>query len=75
MNAVLVIVIMADPTLQTYCCHHHVHTTEMAVRIMREFDTDAYNAVCMVSSIVGILGASYQVRYHVEKQDLHKKTA
>lgn len=52
---------MADPTIQTFCCHHN-NRTDMALVIMGEFNTDAYNTVCMVSSSIGILGAIYQVR-------------
>ena len=52
---------MADPTIQTFCCHHG-NGTDMAVTIMQEFNTDAYNAVCIFSSCLGILGAVYQVR-------------
>lgn len=51
---------MADPTIQTFCCHH-ANGTDMAVTIMEEFDTDAYNSVCLFSSALGILGAAYQV--------------
>lgn len=51
---------MADPTIQTFCCHH-ANGTDMAVTIMEEFNTDAYNGVCLFSSALGILGAIYQV--------------
>lgn len=51
---------MADPTIQTFCCRHN-NETDMAVVIMQEFNTDAYNTVCMLSSTMGILGAIYQV--------------
>ncbi|XP_058791604.1 G-protein coupled receptor 143-like [Phymastichus coffea] len=51
---------MADPTIQTFCCHHN-NRTDMATSIMNEFNTDAYNTVCMVSSSLGIMGAIYQV--------------
>lgn len=34
----------------------------MAVVIMQEFNTDAYNTVCMLSSTMGIFGAVYQVK-------------
>lgn len=52
---------MADPTIQTFCCHHS-NSTDMAIMIMQEFNTDVYNTVCMLSSSIGILGAVYQVR-------------
>lgn len=51
---------MADPTIQTFCCHHS-NRTDMAIIIMQEFNTDVYNIVCMLSSSIGILGAVYQV--------------
>lgn len=51
---------MADPTIQTFCCRN-VNDTNVAITIMQEFNTDAYNAVCIFSSILGILGAIYQV--------------
>lgn len=52
---------MADPTIQTFCCHHS-NSTDMAIVIMQEFNTDLYNTVCMLSSSIGILGAMYQVK-------------
>lgn len=51
---------MADPTIQTFCCHHG-NGTDMAITIMNHFNTDSYNIVCLFSSTVGILGALYQV--------------
>lgn len=51
---------MADPTLQTFCCHH-TNKTDIALVIMQEFNRNAYNTVCMVSSIIGMLGAIYQI--------------
>ena len=51
---------MADPTIQTFCCHHS-NRTDMAIVIMQEFNTDIYNAVCIFSSTIGILGAVYQI--------------
>ncbi|RLU14931.1 hypothetical protein DMN91_012818 [Ooceraea biroi] len=51
---------MADPTLQTFCCHH-TNRTDRAITIMQEFNTDAYNTVCIVSSTIGMIGAIYQV--------------
>ncbi|XP_071644231.1 G-protein coupled receptor 143 [Temnothorax longispinosus] len=51
---------MADPTLQTFCCHH-TNRTDMAIAIMQEFNTDAYNTVCMLSSTMGMIGAIYQI--------------
>ncbi|XP_043255008.1 G-protein coupled receptor 143-like [Colletes gigas] len=51
---------MADPTIQTFCCHHS-NSTDMAIVIMQEFNTNAYNTVCMLSSAIGMLGAIYQI--------------
>lgn len=51
---------MADPTIQTFCCHN-ANDTDRAVKIMSEFNTDSYNAVCLASSVLGIFGALYQV--------------
>ncbi|XP_012346223.1 G-protein coupled receptor 143 isoform X2 [Apis florea] len=51
---------MADPTIQTFCCHHS-NRTDMAIVIMQEFNTDVYNIICMLSSSIGILGAVYQI--------------
>lgn len=51
---------MADPTIQTFCCHHD-NSTDMSFRVMQEFNTDAYNAVCLTSSALGIFGAIYQI--------------
>lgn len=51
---------MADPTIQTFCCHSN-NDSDMSTVVMKQFNTNAYNIVCMVSSIMGILGAIYQV--------------
>ncbi|XP_012541170.1 G-protein coupled receptor 143 isoform X2 [Monomorium pharaonis] len=51
---------MADPTLQTFCCHH-TNRTDRAIALMQEFNTDAYNTVCMLSATMGMIGAIYQI--------------
>ena len=51
---------MADPTIQTLCCKH-TSDSDIGLTIMQELDTNAYNTVCLVSSIVGVIGAIYQV--------------
>ncbi|XP_011878256.1 PREDICTED: G-protein coupled receptor 143-like [Vollenhovia emeryi] len=51
---------MADPTLQTFCCHQ-TNRTDRTIEIMQEFNTDAYNTVCMLSSTMGMMGAIYQI--------------
>lgn len=62
---------MADPTIQTFCCHH-ANGTDMAVTIMEEFNTDAYNSVCLFSSALGILGAVYQILPREEFSNNHR---
>lgn len=54
---------MADPTIQTFCCHNS-NKSDVAIRIMQEFNTDSYNAVCLASSLLGMIGALYQVIYY-----------
>ncbi|GJQ75634.1 hypothetical protein Trydic_g17712 [Trypoxylus dichotomus] len=51
---------MADPTIQTFCCYHG-NGSDVATRIVREFNVDGYNTVCLFSSALGILGAIYQI--------------
>ncbi|XP_072378572.1 G-protein coupled receptor 143-like [Diabrotica undecimpunctata] len=62
---------MADPTIQTFCCHHG-NGTDMAIAIMEEFDTNAYNGVCIMSSTLGILGALYQILPREEFSNNHR---
>lgn len=52
---------MADPTMQTFCCYHG-NGSDVATKIVKEFDINGYNIVCLFSSALGILGAIYQVR-------------
>lgn len=51
---------MADPTIQTFCCHNRIRSPP-AVRLMSEFNTDGYIVVCIISSVFGIAGAIYQI--------------
>lgn len=51
---------MADPTIQTFCCHNRIRSPP-AVKLMDEFNTDGYIVVCIVSSFFGIAGAIYQI--------------
>lgn len=53
---------MADPTIQTFCCHRP-NTTDSPVNFLMEFHSDLYNTVCVASSLLGIAGAIYQVWY------------
>ncbi|CAH1156202.1 unnamed protein product [Phaedon cochleariae] len=62
---------MADPTIQTFCCHH-ANGTDMAVTIMQEFNTDAYNAVCLISSALGVFGAIYQILPREQFSNQHR---
>lgn len=52
---------MSDPIIQTFCCRHN-NKSDISIVIMKEFNTNMYNNVCMISSIIGILGAIYQVK-------------
>lgn len=58
---------MADPTIQTFCCQHG-NGTDMSLAILEQFNTNAYNFVCIFSSTVGILGAIYQVPHWYNNQ-------
>ncbi|KAF4524261.1 hypothetical protein B566_EDAN008809 [Ephemera danica] len=51
---------MADPTIQTFCCHR-ANESNGSEKILLEFYSDEYNIVCSVSSCIGILGAVYQL--------------
>ncbi|XP_069689266.1 G-protein coupled receptor 143-like [Periplaneta americana] len=51
---------MADPTIQTFCCHRP-NTTDSPVNFLMEFHSDLYNTVCVASSLLGIAGAIYQI--------------
>ncbi|XP_053694031.1 G-protein coupled receptor 143-like [Sabethes cyaneus] len=51
---------MADPTIQTFCCHNRIRSPP-AVKLMSEFNTDGYIVVCIISSCLGIAGAIYQI--------------
>ncbi|XP_059480855.1 G-protein coupled receptor 143-like [Neocloeon triangulifer] len=50
---------MADPTIQTFCCHRSNRSEE--VGLLYEFNSPSYNIVCAVSSVIGVLGAIYQL--------------
>ena len=55
---------MADPTLQTFCCIRS-NETRLGADAILKFRTGPYNIVCIVSSMLGILGAVYQVSDYV----------
>ncbi|XP_053625546.1 G-protein coupled receptor 143-like [Plodia interpunctella] len=66
---------MSDPTIQTFCCHHTGNAEDVAMRIMNEFNTDSYNTVCLVSSIIGIFGSFYQIYPRQAKEPLRWNTS
>lgn len=51
---------MADPSIQTFCCRRALDY-HPAYKLMNEFNTDRFNMVCLLSSLIGISGATYQV--------------
>ncbi|XP_063704245.1 G-protein coupled receptor 143-like [Culicoides brevitarsis] len=58
---------MADPTIQTFCCHHR-NNSDFAVKLMSEFNKDSYVTTCLISSGLGILGALYQIFFRHESE-------
>ncbi|CRK88718.1 CLUMA_CG002563, isoform A [Clunio marinus] len=51
---------MADPTIQSFCCHHRNHS-DFAFRLMNEFHREPYLIISMISSSIGMLGSIYQI--------------
>lgn len=51
---------MADPSIQTFCCRRALDY-HPAYKLMNEFNTDRFNMVCLLSSLIGLSGATYQV--------------
>lgn len=51
---------MADPTIETFCCHQSSMLNE-SLRSVVNFNSKSYNTVCLASSSIGILGAIYQI--------------
>lgn len=62
---------MADPTIQTFCCYT-TNFTETTLNIMGAFDSEFYNNICIFSSVLGILGATYQVLPRKEYSRSHR---
>nr|CAD7433894.1 unnamed protein product [Timema monikensis] len=62
---------MADPSIQTFCCHQP-NNPDSVVNIMKEFNSEAYNTVCLVSSSIGIVGAVYQILPRTEMSQPHR---
>lgn len=52
---------MADPSIQTFCCRRALDY-HPAYKLMNEFNSDRFNMVCLLSSLIGISGATYQVK-------------
>ncbi|CAL8137348.1 unnamed protein product [Orchesella dallaii] len=63
---------MADPTLQTFCCIQTNMTRPGADTLVR-FRSGPYNAVCILFSVFGILGAIYQILPRESYQSTIKK--
>lgn len=62
---------MADPTIQTFCCHRP-NRSDSSVNVLMEFHSHLYNSVCVVSSLLGIGGAMYQVwLFPAESTEFH----
>lgn len=51
---------MADPSIQIFCCRRPLDY-HPAYKLMNEFNSDRFNMVCLLSSLIGISGATYQV--------------
>jgi len=51
---------MADPSIQIFCCHRPT-VPGSPNNILMEFHSDLYNIVCVMSSLLGIVGAVQQV--------------
>jgi len=56
---------MADPSIQTFCCRRALDY-HPSYKLMNEFNTDRFNMVCLLSSIIGITGAAYQILPKIE---------
>ncbi|KAK9890754.1 hypothetical protein WA026_012102 [Henosepilachna vigintioctopunctata] len=62
---------MADPTMQTFCCHPG-NGTDVGITIMRTLNTKAYNIVCIISSTLGLLGGLYQILPRMQYAKNHR---
>ncbi|XP_050532273.1 G-protein coupled receptor 143-like isoform X2 [Daktulosphaira vitifoliae] len=56
---------MADPSIQTFCCQRPLNY-HSSYKLMNEFNTDRFNMVCLVSSLIGVFGATYQLLPRME---------
>lgn len=59
---------MADPTIQTFCCHHH-NGSDFAFKLMHEFNRERYLIISLISSTIGIFGSLYQIFVRKEESD------
>ncbi|KFM82777.1 G-protein coupled receptor 143, partial [Stegodyphus mimosarum] len=50
---------MASPTIETFCCV--ASSSEPSIVMRLQFHYTPYNIVCVLSSLLGILGAIYQI--------------
>lgn len=50
---------MASPTIETFCCM--ASRVEPSILTGLQFHSGPYNIVCVISSLLGMLGAVYQV--------------
>jgi len=48
---------MADPIIQSYCCHQRGNASNFAIKFMPEFHKDVYLKTCLISSFFGMIGA------------------
>lgn len=51
---------MADPSIQTFCCHR-VRDSSDSADFLSEFNSEPYNTLCLASSVIGMFGAVYQI--------------
>ncbi|XP_014244129.1 G-protein coupled receptor 143-like isoform X2 [Cimex lectularius] len=51
---------MFDPSIQTFCCYK-AGVPSPSLAVMLELNSRSYNTVCLVSSIIGCIGAIYQL--------------
>lgn len=65
---------MADPSIQTFCCHR-VSDTSVSEDFLSEFNSESYNTVCLASSVIGMFGAIYQILPRERLQMPHRWVA
>ncbi|CAL1267680.1 unnamed protein product [Larinioides sclopetarius] len=50
---------MSSPTLETFCCL--TSNAEPTILMHLQFQSQPYNIVCLISAVLGIIGATYQM--------------